>query len=178
MTRASRAAGAELYLDGTKNIRRAELFLEHSAPGSVPVLHMVRDPRGFAKSMLTEPTEQWRKPDARMAARRWMRYLEAIDRLRESHPAAPFLEVRYEDLCHDPAGTLESIQRFLDVDCVDLLRLPKTQHHILGNRIRHTFEGPVVEDRSWTRSLSAKQVFEIEACCRSRMWSLRYTTNA
>ncbi len=89
MARAAALANASIFLDATKNIRRAELFLER-AGSPVPVIHLVRDARGFAKSLLVEPTEQSRHPDAGQAGDRWNEYIDAFDRLRNRYPGLPW----------------------------------------------------------------------------------------
>lgn len=168
MERAAALAKASVFLDATKNIRRAELFLER-AEAPVPVIHLVRDPRGFAKSLLVEPTEQARHPDAGQAGDRYNEYIDAFDRLKRSYPQHPFLELRYEDLCHTPADVMETALGFLGLERRDLISAAPTPSHVLGNSMRMTFRGEIREDLSWTTALDADQIATVTEKCRRSM---------
>lgn len=171
MSRAASLAKASVFLDATKNIRRAELFLER-AGSPVPVIHLVRDARGFAKSLLVEPTEQSRDPDAEQAGDRWNEYIDAFDRLKRRYPKHRYLELRYEDLCHQPASILEQSIDFLSVDRRDLLSPAETTSHVLGNTMRLEFHGEIHEDLSWKAILRPEQIAMVSDRCRRSM--IRY----
>jgi hypothetical protein len=168
MSRAASLARASVFLDATKNIRRAELFLER-AEAPIPVIHLVRDARGFAKSLLVEPTEQSRHPDARQAGDRWNEYIDAFDRLRSGYPEHRYLEMRYEDLCHQPAGVLAEALDFLGVDRRDLTSSAGSVSHVLGNTMRLEFRGEIRQDLSWKTVLREEQVATVSDRCRPSM---------
>ena len=50
------------------------------------------------------------------AANEWKRSNEASDALVARLPASQWTEVRYEELCADPAATLRHLATFLDLD--------------------------------------------------------------
>jgi hypothetical protein len=78
------------------------------------VIHLVRDPRDVVASSLEVP---WTDADAAGGlARGWRAFtLRAIRRGLEAGPAR-FLQIRYEDLTHDPEAVLRVVCAFLHED--------------------------------------------------------------
>lgn len=78
------------------------------------VVSVVRDPRDVALSQDRAPWEStvWR------SAKEWRRHQAMADDHREAYPER-FREVRYEDLLEDPAGVVEDLCGFLDLDYQD-----------------------------------------------------------
>jgi hypothetical protein len=142
---ARRLTGASIYLDGTKSPRRAQLFARDGRC-DMKILHLVRDGRGFCSSYVknTQPVPSWSQ-----AADAWLSYIAEVDQFSRSFPSVPVLSVRYEDLCRSTTELLRSICHFLEIPYeepgVDIMK----DAHILGNRMRKTFSGEIVEDRSW-----------------------------
>jgi len=66
------------------------------------------------------------------------------------------IDVRYEDLCADPEGTLRSICDWLQLEySEDMLRLRLEDHHsIAGNRIRLSRGMEIRRDEKWREHLS------------------------
>jgi hypothetical protein len=148
------------------------------------VVHMVRDPRDVAASLLqkgwlragraghddvgapyghhvrfwVEPeraAEFDRADDARRAGWAWRRYVEAA----RSAPAST-LEVRYEELAADPAAASESLAAHIGADPVLLARALGGMHAESVGR--------------WRRNLTAEQVSEVEAEAGEMMEELGY----
>lgn len=147
---AMRVSGASIYLDGTKSIRRAQL-LARSGRSELKALHMIRDGRGFCLSRLKAVAAErpQERPNVRVAARAWVRYVHWVDGFSRSFPGVPFLTVRYEDLCRSTTETLRTIFAFLEVPYEDVSSGVKKDVHILGNRFRRNFNGAIVEDTTW-----------------------------
>lgn len=72
-------------------------------------LHLVRDPRERALS----ERSVWNK-SLRKSVSNWVRSVSTVRAFLQSHPGS-VLEVRYEDLLENPAGTLGRILEYLDL---------------------------------------------------------------
>ena len=147
--------GSSIYMDGTKSLRRAQLFANNSSRTGhtylMKVLHIIRDGRGFCYSYLKNERS---KPTLSQAARTWLRYIEQVDTFSKRFPAIPILTVRYEDLCRSTAETVGSICRFFEINYEDLRIDATIQTHILGHEMRKTFTGIVKEDTIWREALT------------------------
>jgi hypothetical protein len=160
MRRAMRIECADLYVDGTKNLRRAEL-LAGCAAVALQAVHFVRDGRGVCYSRLkalkgdTAP----RDGDLREFAAEWQGYLALVDLFARRHPQVPLLTIRYEDLCADPAATLARICGFLGMDYDPGMPGPaRRPFHVLGNTMRKSaFTGEIREDLRWVEGFSRSQ---------------------
>lgn len=75
------------------------------------VVHIVRDPRDVALSLLRA---RFGEKTVFMAAWQWRRYLEQIARVKALVPSGRFHELRYEDLLQDPETAMRSVCAFLD----------------------------------------------------------------
>jgi LPS sulfotransferase NodH len=75
-------------------------------------IHVVRDPRAVASSLIRSEVHQ---SNAWHAAGRWRRDVSAGLLFEEGHRDA-VLRIHYEHLVTDPAGTLEEIARFLEIE--------------------------------------------------------------
>lgn len=141
--------GASVYLDGTKSIRRAQLFAGDGR-SEMKALHLVRDGRGFCASYVKNkrPVPAW--PDA---AETWVRYIAQVDQFSRDFPAVPVMVVKYEELCRSTAEVMRAVCQFLGVPYEEARAELKKDTHILGNRMRRTFNGVIVEDSSWREKL-------------------------
>jgi Sulfotransferase family len=171
---ARRFAGAPLYLDGTKSLRRAQLL---AADGrcDMKVLYLVRDGRGFCASYLKNTRPQ---PSPSTAARRWLAHIVRVDRFAQAFPSIPLLTVRYEDLCRSTEETMRTICRFLDIPYQSLAFGSMAGAHVLGNRMRRTFSGSIVEDTSWKQKLDQDTQRRLTAIMRRQLERFGYLSGA
>ncbi len=167
---ARRFVGASIYLDGTKSIRRAQLFARDDRC-EMKAIHMVRDGRGFCvsyrKHMRPEPT--WSD-----AAGAWLSYIEQVDRFSRAFPSVPVLEVRYEDLCRSTAEVIRSVCQFLEIPYEESGSDVMKDAHILGNRMRRTFSGTIVEDTSWREKLDDETQLELTSLMKHQLKRFGY----
>lgn len=149
---ARKYAGASIYLDGTKSIRRAQLFASDGR-SDMRILHFIRDGRGFCASYLRNQGPNTRLTDA---ANAWSRYISRVDGFSKVLASIPVLTIRYEDLCRSPADTIGTVCAFLQIPYQELDNVPHKDMHILGNRMRKSFGGAIVEDTSWKQNLDRR----------------------
>jgi len=145
---ARRISGASLYLDGTKSVRRAQLFARDGR-SDMKAIHLIRDGRGFCSSDLKNTPDQ----TIAKSVREWLAYIAQVDRFAKSFPSVPVLVVRYEDLCRSTAKTMRAIHEFIGVPYQEAGAGIMNDAHILGNRMRKAFSGAIVEDTSWKEKL-------------------------
>lgn len=93
------------------------------------------------------------------AANEWKRSNEASDALVATLLPRQWMEVRYEELCADPANTLKRLADFLDLD-PDKVMLDfrsKTQH-VIGNGMRMDSTSTIKLDERWKDVLSEEDL--------------------
>ncbi|MFZ5568864.1 MAG: sulfotransferase [Thermodesulfobacteriota bacterium] len=164
--------GSDLYIDGTKSVRRAELFAQYQ-PEPFRIVYLLRDGRGFCRSFLKN-----RKLDnthLALAANTWREYIQMVDRFILRNPDIPVLMIRYEDICRNPEMILSQVTDFLEVErdpamLTDFSR----EYHILGNVMRKGFNGRVTEDLSWQTVFSGKEIDVMTAIMRSDLVRFGY----
>jgi len=148
MTDAVRLSGAHVYVDGTKNLRRAELMAGWRGV-SLKAIHMVRDGRGVCYSFFRKRETRTEKQMV-TRAESWLAQIGMVDAFSARHPDVPVLTVRYEDLCRDTDNVLGEICEFAGVRFEPrMISAPKGGHHILGNPVRKNFDGRITEDLRW-----------------------------
>jgi len=174
MKKATEWTGAQVYLDATKSIRRAELLLGET--GHRPHLWLlVRDCRGFCWSAL----RNWRlSPDhVGRVARQWVEYNECAERL--ARKTGVTLEiVRYDSLCANPIATLRRLVEGLGVASADNSFDNTGQvHHVLGNRLRMSFDGTIKPDTEWREGFDHDALARIRAVAGRTMSRLGFDEN-
>ncbi|MCW5934199.1 MAG: sulfotransferase [Fimbriimonadia bacterium] len=131
------------------------------------VVHLVRDPRGFAYSHLKRnPDRQDRKEQEVSlmgAVRRWMGTNLSTETFAKDAPER-YMLARYEDFVSSPRGTLSSIARFVGVSENHLPLLDdqtiqvKPTHTLGGSAVRYETESIKVKlDEAWRAKLSPAQ---------------------
>lgn len=168
---AMRLAGASIYLDGTKSIRRAQL-LARSGRCDMKVLHLIRDGRGFCLSYVKK--ERRDSPSVSDAAKAWLRYIGWVDGFSRNFPSVPFLTVRYEDLCRATAETVRGICGFLEIPYEDVSNGTMKDTHILGNRLRRNFKGAIVEDLAWKETFDRRTQAAITSMMKAQLERFGY----
>lgn len=170
-TNATRLTGASLYMDGTKSIRRAQLFARDNRC-AMKVIHVVRDGRAFCYSYLKHTNLT--RSDIAKATKQWLYYIRQVDKFAAAFPHIPILKVRYEDLCRSTTMVMETVTQFLEVPYEEFKSANMKEKHILGNRMRRTFKGEIVEDTSWREKLSPSLQAEITAIMKHELERFGY----
>jgi len=150
--------GVSTIVDSSKTAIRLKYLLRNDAL-DVRIVRLVRDGRGTAHIYILE-----RNDPMPAAAMEWKRstlegeaFLSAID-------PARWIEVRYEELCRDPAATLARICRFADVPFDGQVRCFRSnEHHIVGNYMRMENSTAIKEDQRWRSAFTRKQLAEFDA---------------
>jgi len=162
-----------VYLDGTKQFSRAELFATSEAMLQ-KVIYLVRDGRGYCNS-LKKRKAQIKGYDIKMAAKGWVKHIDYFDAFCKRYASKPILLVRYEDLCRDPVATLKSIFDFLELPYeARLVKPDATTTHILGNTIKDTFQGDIKEDLSWKSTLSPGEIHLVTETMKAELRRFSY----
>ncbi len=162
---------ASVVIDSSKVALRLKYLLKIPAL-DVRVIRVIRDGRAVALTY----TDEWnfadssdpemrgggtgdRRPPPRRsmaeAANEWKRSNEASDALVARLPASQWTEVRYEELCADPAATLRRLASFLDLDPnVTLLDYRSRTQHVIGNGMRMDSTSEIRLDERWKSHLT------------------------
>jgi len=140
-----------VFVDTTKNALQIP-FLVRKLPFRLKVVALVRDGRGVMNSLMQK--ENW---SAERSVSTWLYANRNIERaLRYLGPDDVF-RLRLEDLCQDPRETFDSLLRFCGL-CTDAAfdYADRSRRHIVGNSMRHRFDGDIRHDSQWRYSLSAE----------------------
>lgn len=146
----------KIYVDGTKSYRRIEL-LSTAGRYDLKAIHLVRDGRAFCYSYLKN--KKLSRSDLPEAARLWIKSLRKVDIYHRRFPDVPLLLVRYEDICRDRPRVLSAVCEFLGLGYDPAMASSEPcPMHVIGNRMRHSYDGSVREDRSWEQEMSPGEV--------------------
>lgn len=149
--------GGRVFLDASKVHNRA-LLLQRIPSFEIRVIHLVRDARAVARSVVRNVGRTIEE-----GARSWAAAIRLAEQAQRRFPPERWTTVRYEDLCGDTDATLERIFRFLDVSPGYRMRdFRSTGHHIIGNRMRLSQVSEIRPDESWRRDLPPPQVKMVE----------------
>lgn len=147
-----RATGCPIVLDSSKDTRRMKaLYLADPEPFRVLRLH--RDGRAVAASAMAR-----RQISMEQAAHEWREVQRRLDLALVTLPTARVHRVHYEELCTQPAATLQHICAFLEIPFEDsMLTLRKAEAHGVGGnpmRFRRGEEAVRLDER-WRTELDA-----------------------
>ena len=152
---ARRYSGSDCYIDGTKSIRRTELFFQY-ATSNIKIVYLVRDGRGFCRSYMKNRGLAGEQLDR--AADAWLEYIRLVDIFSKRYPSVDILTVRYEDLCNHLPETLAKVCGFLNLSYEEKMVGGPREHHMLGNRMRSSFDGTIKEDLSWREKFTQGEI--------------------
>jgi hypothetical protein len=162
-------SGKQVFFDTSKRSVRLERL------AAIPdidfrLISLVRDVRGLAGSA------KRRGLDIESEARGWKCQQQIVAEIARTLPDARVTQLRYEDLCADPAGELGRLHRFLGVDAVapPVDVIPR-EHHVLGNRIRRQETLRVRPSARWNAALSAEEVDRVLSIAGDLNAKLGYT---
>jgi hypothetical protein len=139
---------ADIFLDGSKDATRLLHFVE-SGLFDVRVIHLQRDGRGVITSIAKHTGLPFMQ-----AAERWAKDIQGLESMRKRLPPALVIDLKYEDLCRDPAATLARIFGWLGIDTATVAAddFKRGDFHLLGNAMRLNAVSEVRLDEKW-RSL-------------------------
>jgi len=149
--------GKPLLVDSSKSGLQLKYHLRNPQL-EVKAIGLVRDGRGVALSIARN-----QRTSLQQGAREWRRTNE------EAHAIAGrmnggWLGVRYEALCEDPQGTLDSIWRFMGVTPRKLDDCPPLHTHVLGHGSRLNGSAAKIHNsEKWRKELSAADLRTFEA---------------
>ncbi len=162
---------AQVVIDSSKVALRLKYLLQ--IPDlDIRVIRVIRDGRAVSLTY----TDEWnfadssdpemrsggtgtRRPPPRRsmaeAANEWKRSNEASDSLVARLPANQWTEVRYEELCANPAATLRRLAVFLDLDPErTILDFRSRTQHVIGNGMRMDSSSEIRLDERWKSHLT------------------------
>ena len=141
-------SGKSVFIDTSRDHQRPKYLAQHPRL-NVRVIHLFRDPRGNAASIMKHTGA-----DVATAAKQWRRYNVEAQRVRRYLPEAAWLSLRYEDLCAAPNATIDRISDFLGLKRATI-RIGErgAGRHIIGNKMRLKAVSEIREDRSWETRL-------------------------
>jgi hypothetical protein len=146
--------GRRVFADVSKDPVRVR-WLAALTDLDLRVVHLVRDPLGYAGSQVRRGV-----PVAR-AVRQWRRSAATVGRLLDELPAERTLRLRYEDLCADPVRELDRVAALAGVAPFDPAAVAAhagAEHHVIGNRMRLAVTGAVALDESWRDRLTPRDI--------------------
>jgi Sulfotransferase domain len=141
-----------VFIDGYKSWRKAALLASELQPAvDIRIIHLVRDPRGFAASRRRHD-----RRDVRESA--WM-WRDLHRRATALGSRSPYLLLRYEGLCASPVEEMGKLFVFLGLDRHSVVSAPKypEKHHVLGNEMARSFSGDVTCDERWRSELTTTE---------------------
>ena len=180
-------SGASVIVDSSKSPERA-IALSRVLASRLRLVHLVRDPRGVAWSLLKPlarddasgvhrelpPRPAWR------TSLRWSWVNAEADLASRRFPAERRATVRYEDLTADPARVLDVVGRVIEVDLgVVAKRLESGEeftagHQVAGNRLRMQGSIRLRADTEWRERLAPRDRAVVRALAGPLMWRYGY----
>lgn len=181
--------GVKVIVDSSKTAVRLKYLLRNPEI-DVKVIRLIRDGRGVALTYM-DPTgfadardpsmrgggsggdrEKERLPMAR-AAYEWRRDNQEAEHVLRPLDKSRWIEVRYEQLCTEPDGTLNKLLEFLGLDPDKRLReFRATTNHVVGNGMRLDTTSQIILDERWRSVLTEEElkIFNVEAGKLSRRY--------
>ena len=144
--------GAKVFFDSSKNVMHL-YYLLRIPRLDIKVLRITRDVRAFVDSY------KRRGRSVAEGASAWKRYQLNSDHVMRRLPSEKVCLMRYEDLFADPANSLKSIYKFLEVEVMEpATTITPRDHHVIGNRIRLKESLIVRLDEGWKTRLTEQDI--------------------
>jgi len=141
--------GKDIFVDSSKTGLQLKYLLENPAL-DVKVLRLVRDGRGVALSYRTADGLP-----VRDGAYAWRRSNEEAETIVSSLPKDRWLDLRYEELCHQPERTMQGVFQFVGAGPFALSHgMAHDAPHVLGNDRARSTVAAVRLDERWRRVLT------------------------
>lgn len=148
-----------LFVDGSKSWRRAAVLTGAlRSEAEIKIVHLVRDPRGFALSRRSHGGSPLRESG-------WL-WSDLHGRMESLRRLAPYCLIRYEDLCSNPEAELVRLFDFLQIAPEPVVTTPKypEKHHLIGNNMLRSFDGRVKLDTRWRTELTPAEQQTVLDC--------------
>ena len=153
--------GGRIFLDGSKDPTRL-LYLAGSGLWNVKVICLQRDGRGVSSSIRSHENLDYTE-----AIRWWKHAVHKLQSMKNRLGPEQTFDLKYEDLCTDPAGCMARIWSWLNLEPLDIDAgdFRKGDFHILGNAMRLKGASEIRLDEKWKRLLGPEdlQLFENRA---------------
>lgn len=150
---------SNLIVDAAKDPFRARWMLS-ARPVECKIIHLIRDGRGVAHSLLgrTRP-EAW-FTNVSSAAKHWRSRTRRIQKVLETVPRGQKMVVRYEDFCSSPVAVLKRLCGFLGIPYEpQMLEFAAAEHHdVGGNSMRFSDSSEIRLSTSWQNELSVEEL--------------------
>lgn len=175
-----RRSGRRILVDSSKIGVRLK-FLLRNPRFDVRIVRLVRDGRAVALTYMdpalyadaTDPQRRGgglggsrdaeRLPLER-AAHEWRRSNEEALALLRTVSRDRWLQIRYEDLCADPAATIANVYTFAGVDPARASTdFRSREHHVVGNGMRLDATSEIRLDARWRTALGESDLVRFEA---------------
>ena len=170
-------SGKRILVDSSKVAHRLK-FLWRIPEFHIRVIHLVRDGRAVALTYMRQDEfadsrePAWRRGGRGMAseatapslpmhtaAEEWRRCLRSEQHVLAGLPRSRWIEVRYEELCGNPEGTLERIHSFLGTKSGPVTRAFRAaENHVIGNGMRLDTTSEIALDERWRSVLTEEYV--------------------
>ena len=162
--------GKSVFVDTARDHQRPKYLFGHPML-DVKVVHLVRDPRGNAASIVKHTGV-----DMATAAKQWKHSNVEAARIKRYLPEDAWMSLRYEELCADPAGVLDRIVRFMGLSR-PMVRdgFGNRGGHIIGNKMRMRALTEIREDLAWRDQLSPADLATIARIAGPASHSFGYT---
>lgn len=146
--------GTSVYVSGQKNLQQVAAIKSILGDrATINIIHLIRDPRGFASSQRRVMPSRTIKD----SARHWNRYHNRVLRVIKPLCRANYIAVRYENLCREPEPTMRQIFDFVGVEYQDTF-FPPVRSHMLGSRRASlAFTGSLRESETWKTALTREE---------------------
>ena len=175
-----RRAGRRVIVDSSKIGVRLK-FLLRNPRFDVRILRLVRDGRAVAltymdPALYADASDPGRRGGGQggsrdaerlpleRAAHEWRRSNEEAASVLRTVGRDRWLELRYEDLCADPPGTIAKVYAFAGVDPSRASTdFRSQQHHVVGNGMRLDATSEIRLDARWRTALDRNDLVRFEA---------------
>lgn len=170
----------QAYRWGDKTpIYASYISLLHQIFPEARFIHIIRDGRDAALSMLEKYASDEFHVDVYFAAWNWVRRIRAAQKAARQLPAQQYVEIRYEDLVADAAPIVRQLCTFLDLDFRPEMLM---QHQLAQQQIpadSHFFANvrkPITQKKvgRWQNDLTERDQRLVQAVQRSLLTELDY----
>lgn len=147
---AREVSGSRVVVDSTKHYMKA-VGIYRNSPEQTRIILLTRDGRGVFYSNLKRDFRR------KQSLGSWLNHFShALPLFAKQLPESAILQVRYEDLCRDPAMILQTVCQFMGLAYeASMLKFSDHVHHIAnGNDMRFISSSEIRCDERWREELN------------------------